>query len=390
MHTLPHQPTRQDPHRAARQDPHDPHDPHEPARQALDQPAGQAEQTSQAPPRLEPREDALTPGMAPVGFDSNGAATKRRMLIIVNPYASTVSDRLRHLVVYALQGRFEVDAVDTEARGHATELCREAAHEGYDVVVAFGGDGTVNEAANGLLGSATPLTCLPGGSANVFGKMLGIPGELIDATEHLLALADDWRPRRVDLGVVRTERDSSGDVSERCFTFASGLGVDASVVQQVDANPRRKARFGAYYFTWVALHTFARRYLARAPRMEVLSGEDRLAAVTAIVQNGSPFTYFQNRPIEIADGTTLDSGALSGCVLHRATPLAMPSIGLRAFVRSARVSRHRQVTGLPAFTELTVRSADERPLPLQVDGDYLGEVSAAHYSIRPGALNVIA
>src|SRR5664279_1618042 len=85
-------------------------------------------------------------------------ASKRRMLIIVNPYASTVSDRLRHLVVYALQGRFEVDAVDTEARGHATELCREAAHEGYDVVVAFGGDGTVNEAANGLLGSCLLYT----------------------------------------------------------------------------------------------------------------------------------------------------------------------------------------------------------------------------------------
>ncbi len=165
-------------------------------------------------------------------FEPLQAASKRRMLIIVNPYATTVSDRLRHLVVYALQGRFEVDAVDTEARGHATELCREAAQEGYDVVVAFGGDGTVNEAANGLIGSParwsdanpTPLTCLPGGSANVFGKMLGIPGELVDATEHLLAMADDWRPRKVDLGVV----------NGRCFTFASGLGVNASVVERVE------------------------------------------------------------------------------------------------------------------------------------------------------------
>src|ERR1700722_20457550 len=93
-------------------------------------------------------------------FGPPQAASKRRMLIIVNPYATTVSDRLRHLVVYALQSRFEVDAVDTEAQGHATELCREAAHEGYDVVVAFGGDGTVNEAANGLTGSPTPLCCL--------------------------------------------------------------------------------------------------------------------------------------------------------------------------------------------------------------------------------------
>ena len=69
------------------------------------------------------------------------------MLVIVNPYATTVSDRLKNLVVYALRGRYQVDAVDTQSRGHATALSREAAHEGYDVVVAFGGDGTVNEAA---------------------------------------------------------------------------------------------------------------------------------------------------------------------------------------------------------------------------------------------------
>jgi diacylglycerol kinase family enzyme len=333
------------------------------------------------------------PGEAPTDFEPEITPVKRRMLIIVNPYATTVSDRLRHLVVYALQGRFEVDAVDTEARGHATELCREAAHEGYDVVVAFGGDGTVNEAANGLLGSPTPLTCLPGGSANVFAKMLGIPGELVDATEHLLALADDWRPRRVDLGVVSAggPEDDHEVADRRCFTFASGLGVDASVVERVDANPRLKARLGAYYFTWVALGTFAHRYLVKPPRMEVaLADGTTLAGVTTIVQNGSPFTYFQNRPIEIADGTTLDSGSLCGCVLHRATPLSMPSIGLRAFSGGARVTRHRQVTGISELAELTVRSSNERLLPLQVDGDYLGEVSQARYSIMPGALNVVA
>jgi diacylglycerol kinase family enzyme len=307
-------------------------------------------------------------------------ASKRRMLIIVNPYATTVSDRLRHLVVYALQGRFEVDAVDTEARGHATELCREAAHEGYDVVVAFGGDGTVNEAANGLLGSPTPLCCLPGGSANVFGKMLGIPGDVVDATEHLLAMADDWRPRKVDLGVV----------NGRCFTFASGLGLDASVVERVDSNPRLKARLGAYYFTWVAVSTFMRRYLLSPPRLEVDAGGQTFGGVTAIVQNGSPFTYFQNRPIDIADGARLDSGLLAGGVLHRATLLSMPSIAWRAFSPKARVAGHRQVSGLECFSEMTVRSADGRALPLQVDGDYLGDVTEARYSIMPRALNVIS
>ena len=314
----------------------------------------------------------------PFRFASPGS--RRRMLIIVNPYATTVSDRLRHLVVYALQGRFEVDAVDTEARGHATELCREAAHEGYDVVVAFGGDGTVNEAANGLLGSPTPLCCLPGGSANVFGKMLGIPGDVVDATEHLLAMADDWRPRKVDLGVV----------NGRCFTFASGLGLDASVVERVDANPKMKARLGPWFFTWVAVSTFMRRYLVSPPQLQVQASGQTFEGVTAIVQNGSPFTYFQNRPIEIADGAALDSGALAGGVLHRATLLSMPSIAWRAFSPRARVANHRQISPLRDLQELTVRSADGRPLPLQVDGDYLGEVTEASYSILPDALSVIS
>jgi diacylglycerol kinase family enzyme len=308
------------------------------------------------------------------------AAPKKRMLIIVNPYASTVSDRLRHLVVYALQGRYEVDAVDTQERGHAIELCREAAHEGYDVVVAFGGDGTVNEAANGLRGSATPLCCLPGGSSNVFAKMLGIPGELVDATEHILAMADDWRPRRVDLGVV----------NGRCFTFASGLGLDASVVERVDSNPKLKARYGPYFFTWVAVRTFLRRYLVNPPRMEAHIDGRCLRGVTTIVQNGSPFTYFENRPIEIADGAALDSGTLVGCVLHSARPLDMPSISWRAFSRRARVAAHRRVSGFEPVTELTVSREGRRTLPLQVDGDYLGEVDEARYWVLPGALCVVA
>jgi diacylglycerol kinase family enzyme len=320
------------------------------------------------------------PTEAPEVFEPLSPATKKRMLIIVNPYATTVSDRLRHLVVYALQGRYEVDAVDTEARGHAIELCREAAHEGYDVVVAFGGDGTVNEAANGLRGSPTPLTCLPGGSANVYAKILGIPGELVDATEHLLGMADDWRPRKVDLGVV----------NDRCFTFASGLGLDASVVRRVDSNPHLKARFGAYYFTWAAVSTFTRRYILKPPHLTVKLDGEQHTGVTAIIQNGSPFTYFNDRPIEIAESSQLDSGMLQTCVLRRARPLDMPSIAYRAFSRRARVVGHRQVTALAETVELTVRSSDETPLPLQVDGDYLGDVLEARYSLLPRELSVVS
>jgi diacylglycerol kinase family enzyme len=303
------------------------------------------------------------------------------MLIIVNPYATTVSVRLKNLVVYALQGRYEVTAVETKARGHAIELCREAGPEGYDVVVAFGGDGTVNEAANGLAGGDVPLTCLPGGATNVFCKMLGIPGEIVDATEHLLRMADDWQPRRVDLARV----------NGRHFTFSSGIGLDASVVERVDRHPLRKARLGAWYFTWAAITTFLARYVASPPRLAVeLPDGQRLHGVTAVVQNGDPFTYFRNRPIHIADGGAIDDGALTGVVLRRSTPTVMPTIIWRAFSKRARVSRHRAIDGFTGVQELTVRSTDDRPIPLQVDGDHIGDVTEASYGIAARALPVIA
>ncbi len=307
-------------------------------------------------------------------------APSQRMLVIVNPYATTVSDRLKNLVVYALRGRYEVDAVDTQGREHATALSREAAHEGYDVVVAFGGDGTVNEAANGLAGSPTPLSCLPGGATNVYCRLLGIPSEIVDATEHLLRLADEWRPRAVDLGTV----------NDRCFTFSAGLGLDASVVDRVDSHPRLKARLGEYYFTYAAVTTFVRRYLVRPPRLVLEVGDQELTGVTAIVQKGEPYTYFGRRPINVAEGARLDDGRLAGAVLARANPLDMPTVIWRAFARRASLARHRQVQAFAGATRLRARSLDERPLPLQVDGDHIGEVSEADFGVRPGALTVVA
>ncbi len=305
---------------------------------------------------------------------------EKRMLIIVNPYATTVSDRLKNLVVYALRGRYEVDALDTESRDHATELCREAAREGYDVVVAFGGDGTVNEAANGLVGSKTPLSCLPGGRTNVYCRMLGIPTDVVDATEHLLRIADDWHPRWVDLG----------HVNERAFLFSAGVGLDASVVERVDAHPRLKARLGEWYYTWTGIRTFNRRYLVRPPRLEAELGPDWVPGVTTIVQNAAPYTFFGNRPVDMGEGATLSSGSLSGVVLERASPIDIPTITWRALSTRARVSRHRRVRPFSELDSLRVRSVDERPLPLQVDGDYIGEVSEASFRVTPRGILVVS
>jgi diacylglycerol kinase family enzyme len=307
-------------------------------------------------------------------------AAAKRMLVIVNPHATTMSDRLRHLVVYALQGRFEVEAVATARKGHAIELCRQAAAEGFDVVVAFGGDGTVNEAANGLAGSPTPLAILPGGNNNVFCKMLGIPADVVDATEHLLGLADRWEPRPVDLG-------RAGD---RWFTFAAGVGLDASVVERVDGHPRLKARFGPWYYTQVAVGTFVRHYAVDPPRLEVSVERERVEGVSAFFQNGAPYTYFRNRPIDVAEGATLDSGDLAGAVLRRARPHDVPTIAARALTGPALLARHRAVIALSGVREATVRSLDDRPLPLQVDGDHVSDEAEVRLTVGPGALRVVS
>ena len=188
------------------------------------------------------------------------------MLLIVNPYATTVSDRLKNLVVYALQGRYEVETVATEAQNHATEIGREVRDHGYDVVVAFGGDGTLNEVANGLAGTEVPVSVLPGGSTNVVCRTLGIPNDVVDATEHLLALVDEWAPRRIDLGRV----------DDRHFVFSCGAGIDATVVKRVDAHPRLKSAAGPYYFTWAAISAFYRQYMVNPVRLRVeVDGERR-------------------------------------------------------------------------------------------------------------------
>jgi diacylglycerol kinase family enzyme len=306
-------------------------------------------------------------------------ARAKRMLIIVNPYATTMSDRVKSLVVYALQGRFDVEAVDTQRRGHAIELCRDAASEGFDVVVAFGGDGTVNEAANGLAGSQTALTCLPGGSNNVFAKMLGISNDVVDATEDLLRLADRWQPRAVDLGRL----------NGRWFAFAAGMGLDASVVERVDRHPHLKARFGAWYFTEAAVATFLRRYVVRPPRLELEVGGETVRGVSAFFQNGEPYTYFKHRPVNLVEGARLDSGDLAGVVLTRARPYDVPTVSFRALSGAARIAKHRGVSAFAGARQVTVRSIDGRPVPVQVDGDHIGDETVAEISVTAGALRVV-
>src|SRR5919112_2040276 len=263
-------------------------------------------------------------------------AEAKRMLVIVNPYATTMSDRLKHLVVYALQGRYDVTAIDTQRKGHAIELVAEAAREGSD--------------------------------------------DVVDATEHLLGLPDRWEPRAVDLGRV----------NGRAFTFAAGMGLDASVVERVEARPEMKRRFGHWYFTEKAVGTFMRKYVVRPPKLSAtIDGGEPVAGVSVFFQNGQPYTYFKERPVNLTEGARLDSGDLAGVVLTRANPVDVPTVLFRA-LSDATIPKHRRVEAFEGAHEVVIRSGDGRPVPWQVDGDHVGDDDEVRVTVDPGALRIVA
>lgn len=312
--------------------------------------------------------------------------SKKRMLIIVNPYATTVSDRLKNLVVYALQGRYEVEAVTTEAQNHATEIGLEAVDGGYDVVVAFGGDGTLNEVANGLAGTDIPVSVLPGGSTNVVCRSLGIPNDVVDATEHLLAVADRFEPRRIDLGLA----------NGRHFVFACGAGLDATAAQRVDSHPRLKARMGPYFYTYAAVRGFYARYLRNPVEMRVQTEAGSAEGVTAICQNSDPFTYFRDTEVRICEDVAFDSGSLSLGVLRRARQRDVPGIAARVLNPRWSATGHRQIEHFPGIGSGRIESLSRaedgsfRKFPVEVDGDYIGEHGELDLELAPGALSIIA
>lgn len=306
---------------------------------------------------------------------------RRRLAVIVNPNATTTSPRLRSLVVHALSHRYDVEPIDTEAPSHAIELARQAVLDGVDGVVTLGGDGTVNEAANGLVGSGVPLIPLPGGATNVYHRLIGMPQDIIDATEHVLTLADKWQPRAVDLARV----------GDRWFTFSAGIGLDASVVERVDRSPRLKARLGPWYYATAAVDTFVRKYTVRPPRFTLeFPDRETIHGATAIIQNAQGYTFFGSRSIQLLPGQTLTSGTVSAGVLRHTRPTIMPGVILRAVSNSIDLSGHRGVDSALEFTLGTLRSDDGRALPVHVDGDYIGEITEAEISVLPDGLSVVS
>jgi diacylglycerol kinase family enzyme len=233
---------------------------------------------------------------------------------------------------------------------------------------------------NGIAGSDVPVSVLPGGCTNVVCRMLGIPTDVVDATEHLLHLADDLRPRRIDLGRV----------NGRYFVFSSGVGIDAEATAWVDSRPWLKSRSGDLAFTIAAVQSFLRNYRAKPPHMAVEVGGQRVEGVSAMVQNSDPYTYFGSRPLRLCEDISIDNGALSLLMMRRTTTLDAPGVVRQLFSRNGRVAYHRRARSFTRVQHARIYSLDGRPLPMEVDGDYIGTSAEFVYEAAPGALLVVA
>lgn len=301
-----------------------------------------------------------------------------RIHLVVNPSASSVTARGRVVIAKALAADHDVTVVETTRRGHATRLARAAAEDGVDVVVVLGGDGTLNEAANGLAGTDTALAPLPGGSTNVFARTLGLPDDPIEATGLLLDALAAGSIRRVGMG----------SVNGRWFLFHVGIGFDAAVVAEVERRGALKRWANHVLFAWAALVTWVRGYDRSRPHFSVRV-DDRATvddAMFTVCLNTDPYTYIGTRPFTIAEEATLDR-PLAVVTLRTLDLVPLARILASALGSGRRLRDDRHV----AFETDVVHAVIEGygPIPHQVDGDYLGDVERLEVRHESDVLSLV-
>lgn len=304
-----------------------------------------------------------------------------RIQLIVNVSASAVTPRVRVVIAQSLAAEHDLEVVQTAAPGHATELAAEAAADGREVVAVLGGDGTLNEAANGLVGTSTTLAVLPGGSTNVMARTLGVKADPIEATQQLLEVlrgpAAGWR-RRVSLGAV----------NGRHFLFHASVGFDAAIVDRVERRGGLKRYASHPVFVLAAVDTWFRHYDRKRPRFRVKTQNGEVDdAYMAVLMNSDPYTYLGSRPLHLAPGTSLDGG-LSAVVLRTLRLHSLLGIAGRALASGRRVARHPRVWTDTDQSQILVEALDGT-VPHQCDGEYLGEVAHIDVTHHPEALSVL-
>jgi diacylglycerol kinase family enzyme len=332
-----------------------------------------------------------------------------RALLVVNPKATATTARVRDVLARALGSDLKVDVAETQRRGHAIELGAQAAAEGLDLVVVLGGDGTVNEVVNGILrpldaststststsadadadadadasigdaatrASLPALAVVPGGSTNVFSRALDIPRDPVEATGHLLDALREGRSRRIGLGRA----------DERWFTFTVGIGLDADAVRMVErARAKGKPPTPSRYAV-AALRQFFRGTDRRHPALtlEIPGHEPVTGLHLGIVANTAPWTYFRDRPITLTTTASFDAG-LDLAAMRRLRTVG--TLWSAAGMLGPGGLRGRAACTWADLSEF--RLTADRPLHVEVDGDYVGERQGLHLRAVPAALRVV-
>lgn len=305
-----------------------------------------------------------------------------RALLVVNPMATATTIKARDVLTRALASDLKVDVAQTTHRGHAAELASQAVRDGVELVVALGGDGTVNEVVNGLLAHGTgthvpALAVVPGGSTNVFSRSIGQARDPVEATADILDAVRDGRSARIGLGRA----------DDRWFTFTAGFGYDAEVVDRVERKRAKGQESTASLYICTAVARFYLGTRRRRPAITVsVPGQEPVGEFfLCIAAKTTPWTYIGARPVALSPLASYDRG-LDVVALRRTGTLRMLRY-LGQAMRARSEPAGRTLFRAHDLPELTLTAS--RPLSFQVDGDYLGERDRVHLSSTPGAIRVI-
>lgn len=299
------------------------------------------------------------------------------VLLVVNARAGSVSPRRKEVIVKALAADFKLEVADTLRRGHATELARDAAERGFRAVLAFGGDGTINEVAQPLVHTDVSLGILPGGSTNVMARSLGVPADPVEATAYVSSRMRTGTRRRINVGRI----------NERYFLFSAGIGLDGEVVKRVEADPDAKRKSGEWLWLKEALASAWTGYRGVDPALTVtVDGDDARKVSFLICANSRPLTYFKRWPVDACPQAHLDEG-LDFLGLTHVRAWDIPRIAWGVLVSRAHV---RWKSTYYVHDAVSARAETDRPLPAQVDGDYIGDMESATLELQRDALNLLA
>ncbi|CAN5292344.1 diacylglycerol kinase family protein [soil metagenome] len=305
-----------------------------------------------------------------------------RALLVVNPMATATTSKARDVLARALASDLKVDVAQTTHRGHAADLAAQAMRDGVDLVVALGGDGTVNEVVNGLLaagpGAHVPaLAVVPGGSTNVFSRSIGQSRDPVEATAEILAAVREDRSARISLGRA----------DDRWFTFAAGFGYDAQVVHRVE---RRRAKGGESTAALYIRTAVARFYLGSGRLRPAISltvpGQEPVGPFfLCVASNTAPWTYIGSVPVNLSPQASFD--APLEILAVRRTGTARMLRYITQALRHGPGPAGPSLVRLHRVPELVLTAS--RPTSFQVDGDYLGELEQVRLTSTPAALRVI-